>query len=112
MHPPAHPTVDDVQQSFARTHTSAGPFGLIRVDSIRYRHTMKQLAVVHGKLIISQLLIHTVCSELIYHTVDFDYRLTELNPERSWRSRDFLWGCTFFLKKLITFFSRRPQCTS
>ena len=25
------------------------------------------------------------------------------------RSQDFVWGCTFFPKKLTTFFSRRPQ---
>jgi len=25
------------------------------------------------------------------------------------RSQDFVWGCTFFLAKKLTFFSRRPQ---
>ena len=55
MHPTAHQSVDDDYQSFARTvssHTSVGPFRLIRVDSIRYRRNAKQLAVLHRGLII------------------------------------------------------------
>jgi len=47
--------------------------------------------------------------KLAYHIYFKLINTAAIIPLTHRRSQDFVWGCTYFAKKLTTFFSRRPQ---